>query len=63
MSLVQSFDPPAFLSDFEGIAGQAEAVFGWFEDSISVPRIYTIYVVLALRNAKIAKRTPLCPVS
>ena len=39
MSLVRSFDPPAFLSDFEGIAGQAEAwhqaVSGWFEDSIA----------------------------
>jgi hypothetical protein len=39
VSLVQRFDPPGFLSDFQGIAGQAEAwhraVYGWFEDSIA----------------------------
>jgi hypothetical protein len=39
MSLVEYFDPPAFLQDFDGIPGQANAwhraVYGWFEDSIS----------------------------
>jgi hypothetical protein len=38
MSLLTTFSPPAFLPDFQGIPGQAEAwhraVYGWFESSI-----------------------------
>lgn len=40
MALVERFDLPAFLRDFDGILGQAEAwhraVFEWFESSIQM---------------------------
>src|SRR5579862_4446498 len=42
MGLVERFDPPAFLPDFNGIPGQLDAwhraIFSWFEASIDMDR-------------------------